>query len=356
MGRIASLTDFSFTPSSRLRVRQYASILSKSNLILHDFPRKYSSEIVGIELNNRRIRESPYHIAESVLYEILNVVNTFVRVQKSNKFDLVWLSRQLVIGSPTFEKNIFKPLIYDIDDAVFLNSSLSRRQVKISAKKAEIVFAGNDYLADIMSNYNNNIKVIPTPIDTIKYAPIGNHAYDNKTGIFTIGWSGTSSSYKYFVKIELVLVNLIKKYKHVRIVFISDKFPYELVRLAPYITFIKWTENKEARLINKFNVGIMPIDNDDYAKGKCAYKMLLYASCGIPVVVSLVGENKTILRESEIGYGVLTESDWYSSLESLINSENLSKKLGINGRKYIEKKKSLVLWGGRVARIFNDIV
>jgi len=338
---IAALTDHAFTPSSRFRVRQYIDPLKEFGVNVKDFQRRYSSELVSD--GSKRIRQSPYLVYKAIHQEFFNFLDTFSRVVKSNSFDAVWLSRQLIIGYPSFESLIKKPLIYDIDDAVFLTSYLAKKQVEYTSRRAEIIFAGNDYLANYLSKYNSSVHVVPPAVDTELFKPAGGSLgnLDNEKDTITIGWSGTSSSYKYFYSLEDMFIRLLIKYKKINLVFVSDRFPYELIKLSKYINFIKWSAYNDAANIQKFDIGIMPINNDEWCKGKGAYKMLLYASCGIPVVVSPVGENKKILKQHDFGMMPINPDEWYFALEELILNSDTRHKLGVKGRKYVVDNRGL---------------
>ena len=351
---IAALTNHVFTPSSRYRIRQFIEPLKKHNVIVKDFQRKYSSQIV--HSGRTRIRRSPYLLYKAIQQECLNLANTFLRVKRANDFDAMWLSRQLIIGYPSIEFMISKPLIYDIDDAIFLTSSLADKQVKRVTNRADLVFAQNSYIADYLSKYNDSIHIVPTVVDTNLFTPVEevSKIFQDENDIVTIGWSGTSSSYQYFCLLEDVFIKILLKYKNTKLVFVSDRPPYELKKLYNFVEFIEWAPEIDASTIQNFDIGIMPINNDDWCKGKGAYKMLLYASCGIPVVASSVGENKIILDSASIGIGVLNTDDWYFSLEELIIDSKARSELGANGRKYVVENRNLSSWTKNICRLMIE--
>jgi glycosyltransferase involved in cell wall biosynthesis len=354
MINVAALTDHAFTPSSRYRIRQYIHPLKQYGINISDLQRKYSSQLVSS--GEKRIRQSPYLFYKAITQELLNIKNTVTRVIESNSYDAVWLSRQLIIGYPSVEFMIQKPLIYDIDDAVFLTSNLAKKQVEFSAKKADIIFAENDYLANYLTQYSGSIHIIPPTVDTDLFRPIIKESSIDTQKTVTIGWSGTSSSYKYFYDLEDTFENLSNKFKNVKFVFVSDRFPYELKKISKFIKFIKWKEEIDATSIQKFDIGIMPINNDEWCKGKGAYKMMLYSSCGIPVVVSPVGENKKILKSANVGFGPVDKDDWYSALETLILSKSDRDNFGSNGREYILNNRNLSTHTRKISKLISSIL
>jgi len=356
MINVAALTDHTFTPSSRYRVRQFINPLKRYDISVKDFKRKYSSQLITPKAG-KRIRSSSLLLGRAVNQEFLNLFNTFNRVVKSNSFDAIWLSRQLIIGHPPLvELVIKKPLIYDIDDAVFLTSFFAKKQVEYISKRSNIIFAANDYLANYLSQYSDSIHVIPTTVDTDLFRPVIKESSIDTQKTVTIGWSGTSSSYKYFYDLEDTFENLSNKFKNVKFVFVSDRFPYELKKISKFIKFIKWKEEIDATSIQKFDIGIMPINNDEWCKGKGAYKMMLYSSCGIPVVVSPVGENKKILKSANVGFGPVDKDDWYSALETLILSKSDRDNFGSNGREYILNNRNLSTHTRKISKLISSIL
>jgi glycosyltransferase involved in cell wall biosynthesis len=349
--KISALTDHIFTPSSRFRVRQYINPLKSNGIFVNDLGRKHSKQLVSDGYTS--IKKSPYLVYKALLQESLDVSNTFSRTVSSRNSDAVWLSRQLIIGYPSFEFLLKSPLIYDIDDSVFLTSYLSKKQVEYSAKRANLIFAGNDYLADYLSQYNKSIHIVPTVVDTNVFTPRRDSStiLSNENEKIVIGWSGGSSSYKFFQPLEDMFIRVLKKYKNVRIVFVSDRPPYELKKLLCFIEFIKWSDKNEASTIQNFDIGIMPLEDSEWVKGKCAYKMLLYASCGVPIVASPFGENKKILDNHDIGLAPLDADDWFSAIETLIIDHNMRSKFGIQGRKYVLENKSLKVWANNISNL-----
>ena len=349
--KISALTDHIFTPSSRFRVRQYIDPLESYGIFVNDLERKNSIQLVADGYTS--IKKSPYLVYKALLQEFLDVSNTFSRTLKSRNSDVVWLSRQLIIGYPSFEFLLKSPLIYDIDDSVFLTSYLSQKQVEYSAKRANLIFAGNDYLADYLSKYSKSIHIVPTVVDTNLFTPNWESPaiLNNENEKIVIGWSGGSSSYKFFQPLEDIFIAILKKYKNVKIVFVSDRPPYELKKLLCLIEFVKWRDINEVSTMQNFDLGVMPLENSDWVRGKCAYKMLLYASCGIPVVASPFGENKKILDNHDIGLAPLDADDWFSAIETLITDHGLRSKYGIQGRRYVLENKSLKVWTKNISNL-----
>jgi glycosyltransferase involved in cell wall biosynthesis len=353
---IATFTDHLSTPSSRFRVRQYFPYLEDNGIYVHDFYRRLSTETVRTEGNRTRIRESTQLIAKAALHEVSNILLRLTQSIDSNRFDAVWLSRQLIIGYPSFEFLIKSPLIYDIDDAIFLNGSASYYQFKKVSEMASAVIAGNEYLAEMAGEFSRNVFIVPTAVDTNRWHPILEKTCIQLPNIdqFRLGWSGTSSSFQYLVPLQSELKNFLLDFPSAKLLIMSDRFPNELSDLVDYIEYVKWSVQSEVKFIQSLDVGLMPIKDDLWSKGKCAYKMLLYSSCGIPVIVSPTGANKKILAEAELGFGARLQGEWYESLRILINDRNICIKFGANGVKLVKDRYSLDVCAPKIVKILKN--
>lgn len=353
--KIATFTDHISTPSSRFRIRQFFPLLEKSGITVHDYYRRLSTQTAASSNGDLRIRNSLSLTVKAMMHESANILSRFYSTIEANKYDAIWLSRQLIIGYPSFERFIRKPLIYDIDDAVYLTGTAAYHQFKISAQMACEVIAGNDYLAEECSKYCQNVSVVPTAVDTQRWKPLAKNSIEDcaSTSDFRIGWSGTSSSYKYFIPIEREILKFISDYPSVKLLFMSDKFPSELKLLSPFISFIKWTNKDEVAFIQSLDVGLMPISDDKYSNGKCAYKMLLYAACGVPSVVTPTGVNKKILEQSNVGFGPRSPEEWYESLRLLFTDRSLVKLLGANAVDLVRGEYSVDICAPKIINIIK---
>lgn len=320
MSRIAALTNHGFTPSSRFRIRQHIHGLAQHDLYVVDHPRRFSTEIAGRLFPEVRIRHNPVKASFAMGLEASNIVESFVRVLQGRSFDATWISREVVNGYPTYERLVGKPLFYDIDDAVFLNPR-SAVGVRRLCSAASAIFAGNEYLAAYCRQYNPRVLVVPTAVDTGKYVPVSKPA----GGKFVVGWSGTSSSFKYFVPLLPALVRFFRDHPSAHLKICADRFPQELGAIKQYICFEPWDARHEVAQIQSFDIGLMPLEDSEWTRGKCAYKFLLYAACGVPTICSAVGMNAEVLSLGQVGLAAAHASEWHDALEHcLANREILS--------------------------------
>ena len=267
-----------------------------------------------------------------------------------NKFDVIFIHREASpIGPPFFEWMVSKVLgkftIYDFDDAIWIpNASETNRNLVIRLKRfanaadicrwSDCVSVGNEYLAEFARKNNKNVVINPTTIDTDEHHNI---VTDHGKQSFIIGWTGSHSTVQYLDMIYSVLKRLEENYDfefHV-ICDIPPKFNLKSLK------FIVWSKETEINDLMNFNVGIMPLPSDIWAKGKCGFKALQYMALGIPAVVSGIGVNAEIVDHGINGCVCNTPEEWYSSLERLLSDPLYLGKLSEKTRDKIIKNYSV---------------
>ncbi len=269
---------------------------------------------------------------------------------KLRKYDFIFIHREASpYGPPFFEfliSKVFKKrVIFDFDDAIWLrNFSHSNRffaPLKSSFKTSKIIgwsykiSCGNEFLKSYALNNNKNTVINPTTIDT-------DH-WHNKIKVFnddvlTIGWTGTHSTIRYMEMILPVLERLEREGVLYRFLVISDTDPgYTLKNFE----FIKWSKKTEIDDLLKIDLGIMPLLDDEWSRGKCGFKALQYMSLGIPSAVSPVGVNTQIVQHKQNGFICTTEEDWYSCIIQLAKNKKELTNLGNKARKTIEDQYSV---------------
>lgn len=260
--------------------------------------------------------------------------------------DYVFIHRETTpIGPPVFEwliaKVLHKKIIYDFDDAIWLtdkiNESKIERLIRWRSKVASIckwsyrISCGNEYLANYARQFNPNVVINPTTIDTENLHKPGVVPKEN-TNKITIGWTGSHSTLKYLKEIEVALQHLIKKYPHVQVLVIADRKPDLQIN---NLIYLRWSKETEAEDLLKIDIGIMPLPDDEWSKGKCGFKALQYMGMEIPCVASPVGVNKKIIDHGINGLLAEDEQEWIENLEYLINTPIAREQLGKAGRKKV---------------------
>ena len=236
---------------------------------------------------------------------------------------------------------IRQPYVYDFDDAFYLkyrSSRFSMTSPVLGGKfdtviaGAAAVTAGNHVLGQYAKQYNANTHYLPTVIDTGRYLP--RHA--SRGDIFTVGWIGSPSIASYLSELVEPL-SVMGQEGSVRLIVIGGKAP-----VIPNVTVVEvdWQEHTEVDLINSFDVGVMPLPDDDWARGKCAFKLIQYMACAVPVVASRVGANIDVVN-SECGFLAATHQEWADALRTLRDHPGKRSEMGQAGRERVAQHYSL---------------
>ncbi|WP_162428802.1 glycosyltransferase family 4 protein [Pontibacter pudoricolor] len=264
-------------------------------------------------------------------------------------YDYVFIHREAApVGPPWFEwlaaKVFRKKLIFDFDDAIWMPNTTDGNSMasnyKWHHKTAQIckwsykVSAGNHFLQRYALNHNANVVYLPTVLNTTtNYS----HLKEQQTERVTIGWIGSHSTLPYLKLIEPVLQQLEQNYSFDFIV-VADRKPDLKIKS---LKFIVWSEATEVKSLLQFNIGVMPLPDTGWAKGKCAFKALQYMALGIPAVVSEVGANRTAVPDGLAGYSCTTQQEWYEKLELLLEDTGLRAEFGRAGKLWVTQAYSM---------------
>lgn len=321
--RIAALTQGLHIPSSRFRIRQLIQPMSRHGVVFEEL-HSQSGAYPPAEFLNRF----------SWIFEACS--DSYRRAIASKAYDACIIQRELISTIPSFEYLLKKPLVADIDDAIWLyRKGWAAANL---ARHASHIVVGNPYLAEYFKTPTRPISIIPTGVDTRRFRPIV-RSPTRSYGL--IGWSGTSGGYEYFKPLQVAIGMLLRRHTNWRIRFISDQMP-QFADIPPeQLEYFPWSPENEAQLTADMDIGLMPLDDSLWSLGKCSYKMLLYMACGIAVVATDIGMNYDILRMGEVGLGVRTFDEWQAALEALMENAALRQRLGCNGRRLVEQRFSL---------------
>ncbi len=319
--------------SSRMRCFQYIPLLSRCGIhvdIQSLFDDRYLVDLYGT--NRRHWR---------------NIVANYLRrvpaLLTLGRYDLLWIEQELFPWLPPLAERLLYgckvPCIVDYDDAIFHRYDLHRKQlvrqvlgrkIDFIMNRAEAVVVGNRYLAERAINAGaNRVAMIPTVIDLERYVP----KPDYERIQVTIGWIGSPATYPFFESIAPILTDLMKRLP-IRVEVVGGPEIGER-GMWPF-TYHRWCEASEVDRLNHFDIGIMPLPDTPWTRGKCGYKLIQYMACGIPVVASRVGTNLDIVEPEKSGFLVSTAKEWIDAIERLVTDAALRRTMGRQGRRLVE--------------------
>jgi glycosyltransferase involved in cell wall biosynthesis len=333
-------------------VRQHLRALLAQGVVVTDFPQPFGAEsLLGQLPSGKKIREIPSVWLRAGYLEARQAASIARKALLSHRYDVTWLSREMYAGYLTGEILLKKPLIFDVDDAIWLNEPMGSRVSEHVARRAKLIIAGNNYIAEWFSAINSNIEVIPTAVDTDTYTPAPRNRDD-----FTIGWIGTSSNFDSLNLVADPIRRFLEKFRGTRFLVVSDKRPALMQKLPDRVVFRSWSESAEVSDIASFDIGIMPLIDNKWSRGKCSFKMLQYMACGVPFVASPVGMNGQIIRDHGCGIAAVTGDDWYGAISALYQDQQLREELATKGRNTVCKEFSSHRIAQRLAEVFRRAV
>ncbi len=327
------------SPSQRFRYEQYVSFLEKNG---YEFTYSY---LISEKDDKFFYKQGHYLQKIGVLIKSL-----FIRwrdVFRANSFGIIFIQREaLMLGTSYFESLLAKKktkLVFDFDDAIWFpnaeggNKALSflKKPEKTNTilKLADTVIAGNQYLADYAKQFNSNVTVIPTTID-LSYHTL----QQNKPEHIIIGWTGSFSTLPYFEILLSVLARLKKEFPTLlfKVIVDEDKYYKEIATRTT-----AWDKTSEIEDLNSITIGIMPLPNDEWTKGKCGFKGLQYMALKKPCVMSAIGVNTEIIEDGVNGFLAGTDTEWYEKLKELIKRKELRQQFAEKGYQTIKERYSV---------------
>jgi glycosyltransferase involved in cell wall biosynthesis len=346
MTRVLALTKYGrAAASTRQRLLQYVPALAEA----------------GFQIDVKPLLDDDYvaALASGVAYPKSRLLGAYPRrfadLRRAQEYDVLWVYAELFPRLPSlFEALAIKagpPVIYDIDDAFFHEherSALLRDKLKPLIAGAAAVSAGNAYLADYARRWNPNVHIVPTTVDTDAYVPAA--LRPDRPPV--IGWIGSPSTWAYVRPYLPVLADLCAGGRARFLAVGAGKGAH--TDLFNGMELRDWAEHREIADVQAMDIGIMPLPDEPWARGKCGYKLIQYMACGLPVVASPVGVNCEIVNE-ENGLLATSDDEWSGGLLNLIENVDLRRMMGKRSRTRAVVDYSLATHAPRLIEIFRTV-
>ena len=323
------------TPSTRFRVEQYIKYL----------------EADGIECTVKNIPHSNFQ--------------RFSLLKKMSDFSAVIIQKKLFSALEIYLlKRANKNIIYDFDDLVTGEHpihGLTPKVIKVmkrnekrffsTLKSARGVIAGNYFLQKMALLHNQNVAVVPTPVE-MKNLPIKKVSQKDN---LIIGWIGTKSNLFYLDHYKSAWQEISKKFPKTALKIVCS-IPYERNDIGITVINKEWSAEDETSDLLSFDVGIMPLTDDDWSKGKCGFKLLQYMAVGLPTVASAIGTNVEITKHGVNGFLANSDAEWVESLSKLLTDAELRKNMGAKARIFVDEKYSVRVCKDRLITAIKSFI
>ncbi len=343
-------------PGQRFRFEQYMEHLERNGF------QCVLSPLVSED--DDRILYRPGHYWEKIRFVRRSIAKRLKDLRRKDEYDIVFIFREALMTRSTRFERAFKrskaKLVFDFDDSIWLtNVSEANRfwaWVKDPGKTSRIismcdlVLAGNAYLADYAGRFNEQVEIVPTTIDTAEYRQVPFRTQ----GPICIGWSGSITTIQHFRYAIPALQAIKQKY--------GDRVTFRVIGDANYeepslgIKGIPWRKDEELQDLSAIDIGIMPLPDDEWSRGKCGLKGLQYMGIGLPAIMSPVGVNGEIIQDGVNGFLASTTDEWVEKLSRLIDDPDLRQRMGTEARRTVEERYSVNAWKDRYLQLFQDLL
>ncbi len=279
--------------------------------------------------------------------------------RRAGAADVVFLQKRVPSLTRLLALRRAHRLWFDFDDAIWLRRAAdgtvrpaaARKRLRLAAtlRLSHGVIAGNDYLAAYARRWNRNVALLPTPIDLDYYTP--HSASRPPPSAPQLGWVGHPDNLGYLRPLEPVFAALCRRFPGLALRVVCSE-PYESGSIP--VENVLWSLAEEVANLRALDIGLMPLEEDPWTRGKCGYKALQYMAAGVPVVCSPVGMNTEIVTDGENGLLAAGPADWERQIARLIAAPELRHRLGAAGRRSVEEHYSLAVMAERLAGLLME--
>jgi glycosyltransferase involved in cell wall biosynthesis len=345
-----------FAPSQRFRFEQYADYLAQ-----HGFETSFSPIVRPDEYP---LLYAPGNTLRKAGIFGRGLAQRIRQALRRPDVDVAIVQREAIqLGTTLFESALARSqvkYVFDFDDAIWLpdTSAANRRMSWLKRPQkvprlialADQVWAGNDYLADYARPFNGAVQVVPTTIDTDEHAPLPGR--DGARPV-CVGWTGSRTTVKHFELAVPVLLRIRERF--------GDRVTFKLIGDGSYrndalgLRGTPWREDREVAELREIDIGLMPLPDDDWAKGKCGLKALQFMALELPVVTSPVGVNTKIISDGANGFLATGDDEWFDRLAALIESAELRATIGAAARATVVERYSVAAQRETYLRLLTEL-
>lgn len=343
--RVAALTRGRDVPSARFRVRQHIPLLERAGILVREHaPRRPAHRLIG--------RGQPGALLQAFATRGAAILAT-------RRADVTWLQRELVSTRRTLEGWTKAPRVLDVDDAIHLkrDGAAGPGMARI-ARDCRMVLAGNRTLADWYRDWCEDVRIVPTTVDASRFSPgdPAGRGPSRRDGRVTLGWIGTAANAGNLQALQQPLADVLARHPQARLRVVAERPPTLPAIPVDRWEFIPWSEATEVESLRSFDVGLMPLDDTPWNRGKCGFKLLQYMAVGAASVASPVGVNADILAAGRVGLAASAPEEWKEALDRVLSDQALRTRMGAAGRSLVVERFSAEAVAPTLARAFRDAV
>ncbi|HRH44216.1 MAG TPA: glycosyltransferase [Pyrinomonadaceae bacterium] len=339
-------------PGQRYRIEQWEKYLNEEGIEI-DYFSFADEKLLKTMPKNGQILAKISVIGKAFL-------RRFSQLSALRKYDAIFIYRAAAMVGPALIERIIKllhkPIIFDFDDAIFLTHTHEANKLfgwaKFAKKTDAIcrlstsVTVGNAWLAEYARKHNKNVTIIPSSVDTDFFVPMEKETRQK----VIVGWTGSSTSQTH-LEMYVPLLREISQKLPIELHVHSDRSPN--LEDVPFV-WHKWSADTEVEIISDFDIGIMPMPDDEWSQGKCSMKALLYMSLGVPTVCSDIGMNREVVSNGENGFLAKTNEDWFEAIKTLVENKGLRQKMGEKSRQTVVENYSMKKCAKLFAKVVKD--
>jgi glycosyltransferase involved in cell wall biosynthesis len=326
---------------SRYRILQYHSVAARDGVHIEH------RSLMGSRYFRWQI-ENSHLFLRLLLYPLLLLQRLWQVLVAAPSYDAVWISREMApLGPPVYERLLLwrsKRVVLDVDDALHISDKQSSRWLPRLLRNYEkfgrlasrysVVVCGNEYLADFYRAHGANVCIVPTVVEVGRYARIAHL----EAKVPRIGWIGTPLN-KHHVELLRPALSQLAALRRFELVLVGLNEPLDFE--LPNVRYIQWKLSDELDFFAHFDIGIMPLIDSHFARGKCAFKLVQYMAARLPVVGSPVGANCDVIDHGRNGFLAGTQEEWLTALRTLIDDPALRRSMGEHGCELVRRSYSV---------------